>query len=146
MYQLQMFLHRDTDNLCIGQCWHTLHNSHLHHKNNWRCWLHHCNDHFRPALRNHNLKIGAKYILINVIWVVEIQRWWILKSKISCLKPTYFQLSNNCEGWNKRGGGAKVAKSINLEVGINMEGGTFWKKIVNKRKKRGLEGGNPRNQ
>ena len=26
------------------------------------------------------------------------------------------------------GGGAKVAKSLNVEVGINMEGGIFWKK------------------
>ena len=31
-------------------------------------------------------------------------------------------LSNNCGGWNKRGGGAKVAKSVNVEVGINVEG------------------------
>ena len=27
-------------------------------------------------------------------------------------------LSNNRGGWNKRGGGAKVAKSINVEAGI----------------------------
>ena len=31
-------------------------------------------------------------------------------------------------GWNKPGGGAKDAKSINMEVGINVEGGIFWKK------------------
>ena len=31
----------------------------------------------------------------------------------------YSHLSNNRGGWNKRGGGAKVAKSINVEVGIN---------------------------
>ena len=71
MYQLQLFLHRDTDNVSIGQCWHTLHNSHLHHKDNRHYWLHHCNGHFQPALHNHNLKIGAKYILINVISVVQ---------------------------------------------------------------------------
>ena len=29
-------------------------------------------------------------------------------------------LSNNRGGWNKRGGGAKVAKSLNVEVGINV--------------------------
>ena len=34
----------------------------------------------------------------------------------------YSHLSNN------RGGGAKVAKSINVEVGINVEGGILWKK------------------
>ena len=28
------------------------------------------------------------------------------------------------------GGGAKVAKSINVEVVINVEGGIFWKKLV----------------
>ena len=33
---------------------------------------------------------------------------------------------------NKRGGGAKFAKSLNVEVGINVEGGIFGKKLVNK--------------
>ena len=28
------------------------------------------------------------------------------------------------------GGGAKVAKSINVEVGKNVEGWIFWKKLV----------------
>ena len=36
----------------------------------------------------------------------------------------YSHLSNNRGGWNKRGGSAKVAKSINVE------GGIFWKKLV----------------
>ena len=31
--------------------------------------------------------------------------------------------------WNKHGGGAKVAKSINMEAGINMEGRIFWEKL-----------------
>ena len=30
---------------------------------------------------------------------------------------------------------------INVEVGINMEGGIFWKKLVHKFNKRGVEGG-----
>ena len=52
-----------------------------------------------------------------------------------------FYLSNNRGGWNKRGGSAKVAKSINVE------GGIFWKKLVHKCNKRGVEGGkNLRNQ
>ena len=42
--------------------------------------------------------------------------------------PNYSHLSNNRGGWNKRGGGAKVAKSLIVEVGINVEGGIFWKK------------------
>ena len=48
---------------------------------------------------------------------------------------------------NKRGGSAKVAKLINVEVGINVEGGILWKKLVHKCNKRGVEGGkNLRNQ
>ena len=31
---------------------------------------------------------------------------------------TYSHLSNNCGGWNKRGRGTKVAKSIKVEGGI----------------------------
>ena len=59
----------------------------------------------------------------------------------------YSHLSNSPGGWNKSGGGAKVAKSINVEVGIIMEGGIFWKKLVHKSNKRGVEGGiNLRNQ
>ena len=53
----------------------------------------------------------------------------------------YSHLSNNNINWNKRRGGAKVAKSINVEVGINVEGGIFWKKLVHNCNKRGVEGG-----
>ena len=61
--------------------------------------------------------------------------------------PVYSHLSNNRGGRNKHGGGAKVAKSINVEVGINVEGGIFWKKLVHKSNKQGVEGGiNLRNQ
>ena len=52
----------------------------------------------------------------------------------------YSHLSNGRGGWNKRGGGAKVAKSINMEVGINVEDGIFWKKNVLNSNKRGVEG------
>ena len=44
---------------------------------------------------------------------------------------TYSHLSNSRGGWNKRGGGAKVVKSLNVE------GGIFWKKIVHNYNKRG---------
>ena len=54
---------------------------------------------------------------------------------------TYSHLSNNRRGWNKHGGSAKVAKLINVEVVINVEGGFFWKKLVHKSNKRGVEGG-----
>ena len=30
---------------------------------------------------------------------------------------------------------------INVEVGINVEGGIFWKKLVHNSNKRGVEGG-----
>ena len=53
----------------------------------------------------------------------------------------YSHLSNKRGGWNKRGGGAKVAKSINLEVGINAEGRIIWKKLVHNCNKREVEGG-----
>ena len=44
-------------------------------------------------------------------------------------------------------GGTKLAKSLIVEVGINVEGGIFWKKLVHKSNKRGVEGGkNLRNQ
>ena len=33
----------------------------------------------------------------------------------------YSHLSNKRGGWKKRGGGAKNAKSLNVEVGINVE-------------------------
>jgi hypothetical protein len=48
---------------------------------------------------------------------------------------TYSHLFNKRGGWNKRGGGAKVAKSLNVE------GGIFWKKLVHKSNKREVEGG-----
>ena len=53
----------------------------------------------------------------------------------------YSHLFDNRGVWKKHGGGAKVAKSINVEAGINVEGGIFWKKLVHKCNKRGVEGG-----
>ena len=53
----------------------------------------------------------------------------------------YSHVSNNRGGWNKRGGSAKVAKSINMEVRINVESGIFLKKLLHKCNKRGVEGG-----
>ena len=37
----------------------------------------------------------------------------------------YSHLSNKHGGWNEYRGGAKVVKSLNMEVGINI---FFWKK------------------
>ena len=45
-------------------------------------------------------------------------------------------LSNSRGGWNKRGGGAKVAKSI-----CKRRGWDFWEKLVHNCNKRGVEGG-----
>ena len=36
------------------------------------------------------------------------------------ISPIYSHLFNKRGGWNKRGGGAKVAKSLNVELGINV--------------------------
>ena len=44
------------------------------------------------------------------------------------LSITLISLLNGRGGWNKRGGGAKVPELINEEVGINVDGGSFWKK------------------
>ena len=43
---------------------HQMNSSPLHHKRNQQCLFHRCNGHFQPALHNHNLKIGVKYILM----------------------------------------------------------------------------------
>ena len=37
----------------------------------------------------------------------------------------YPHLSNKCGGWNKRGGEAKITKSLNAEAGINVEVGKY---------------------
>ena len=64
-----------------------------------------------------------------------------------CIYQHYAHLSNKSGGWNKRGGGAKFAKSLNVEVGINVEGGILWKKVMHNSNKREVEGGkNVRNQ
>ena len=64
------------------------------------------------------------------------------KSILKLIFAGYSHLSNNNRGgWNKRGVGAKVAKSLNVEAGINVEGGIFWKKLVHNSNKRGVEGG-----
>ena len=39
----------------------------------------------------------------------------------------YSHLFNKRGAWNKRGGGAKVVNSLNVELGINEEGGIFGK-------------------
>ena len=46
------------------------------------------------------------------------------------MRAWYSHLSNKRGGWNKRGGGAKFTKSLNVEVGINVEGGILWKKLM----------------
>jgi hypothetical protein len=56
----------------------------------------------------------------------------------------YSHLSNKHGGWNEYRGGAKVVKSLNMEVGINI---FLEKKLVHNSNKQGVEGGeNLRNQ
>ena len=57
------------------------------------------------------------------------------------MENLYSHLSNSRGGWSKREGGGKIAKSINMEVGINMKGGFFLEKLVHKCNKRGVTGG-----
>jgi hypothetical protein len=80
-----------------------------------------------PACHGRPQKFTQKSILIGIL--------------CDFLLFEYSHLSNNRGGWNERRGGAKVAKSIIVEVGINVEGGIFWKKLVHKCNKRGVEGG-----
>ena len=42
----------------------------------------------------------------------------VFKLKFELNLLHYSHISNKRGGWNKRGGGAKAAKSINMEVGI----------------------------
>ena len=79
------------------------------------------------------------YLLNKIAMVLNqrIKQLW----KIVFFVKYYSHFSNSRGGWNKHGGGAKVSKSI------NMEGGMFWKKLVHKCNKCGVEGGkNLRNQ
>jgi hypothetical protein len=51
-----------------------------------------------------------------------------LRFKKRLSKPTrYSHLFNKRGAWNKRGGGAKDGKLLNVELGINVEGGIFGK-------------------
>ena len=55
---------------------------------------------------------GTQMEMFNFLWLI-----W----------DHYYHLFNKRGAWNKRGGGAKVAKSLNVELGINEEGGIFGK-------------------
>ena len=57
------------------------------------------------------------------------------RRRLATRHDTYSHLSN------KRGGGGKIAKSQNVEVGVNVEGGILWKKRMHNSNKRGVEGG-----
>ena len=54
-----------------------------------------------------------------------------------CLFIIYSHLSNKCGGWNKRGGGVKVVKSLNMEVGKKRGGWDFLEKLVHNSNKQG---------
>ena len=63
------------------------------------------------------------------LYTAYISQYFLSRvKKKSEWKAFYSHLSNKRGGWNKHGGGAKFAKSLNVEVGINVEGGIFWKK------------------
>ena len=50
-----------------------------------------------------------------------------MKSNPGKNENLYSHLSNNRGGWNKRGGEAKIAKSLNMEAGINVEIGKYFR-------------------
>ena len=76
-----------------------------------------------------------------------MKRTFFLNIAFSFIYLKYFRIYtlislHNSQGvWNKRRRGAKVPELINDEVGINLEGGIFWKKLVHDCNKRGVEGG-----
>ena len=77
----------------------------------------------------------------------KIEKWFYEQRRDERIIVFYSHHSNSRGGWNNRGGGAKFVKSINVEAEINVEGRIFWKKLVYKCNKRGVEGGkNLRNQ
>ena len=57
---------------------------------------------------------------------------FLVTLKTKTIKVKYIMYSHL---FNKRGRGAKIAKSLNVE------GGIFWKKLVHNSNKRGVEGG-----
>ena len=61
--------------------------------------------------------------------VVLLHSYVLVEPYSACMqtKSQYSHLFNKRGGWNKSGGGAKVAKSLNVELGINEEGGIFGK-------------------
>ena len=59
---------------------------------------------------------------INLVWCLfHYQSFQVTMTLLAY--TVYSHLSNERGGWNKHGGGAKFAKSLNVEVGINVEGG-----------------------
>ena len=57
---------------------------------------------------------------------------FFIHSCLLSIDEAYSHLFNKRGAWNKRGGGAQVAKSINVERGINGGGGVFGKKLGRK--------------
>ena len=68
-------------------------------------------------------------ILVSLFFEVHILTtyWHLNLRSLHFTIQNYSHLFNKRGAWNKRGGGAKVAKSLNVELGINEEGGIFGK-------------------
>ena len=82
-------------------------------------------------ISNYSMKYIVYKHSIGMNWEYLLKSW----------SKAYSHLFNKRGAWNKGGGGAKVAKSLNVEVGINVEGVIFWKKLVHNSNNRGVEGG-----
>ena len=67
------------------------------------------------------------FVYRSVLISESFSLWLFVLENVSNHYPQFF----NQGGWNKRGGDAKVPKLIiTEEVGIYVEGGIFWKKLV----------------
>ena len=83
------------------------------------------------TLRNYNKKKKHCSDCLNKLF--NPSKDWFIKnhSRYNSNYLLYSHLSNKRGGKNKRRGGAKVAKSINAEVGITLEVGIFFEKSIN---------------
>ena len=77
-------------------------------------------------VKNDHACVIAQCIYNKFIEVIFCGRYGFT-AKLFVATFDYSHLSNNRGGWNKREGGAKAAKSINVEVGIIVEVGIFLK-------------------
>ena len=75
------------------------------------------------AITDIDIGLGNKKIFFLTLKIIFFSPLKNIRRK----QDLYSHLFNKRGAWNKRGGGAKIAKSLNVELGINEEGGIFGK-------------------